>query len=136
MRREATNPPGPAWYGFPYPAHPLAARRIGLARYEVLAEKIRETLEAAIRAGGSTLRDFVGGFGHPLHRQRGAPGDSRAAHEAVQDRLASNRAVAERNGWTSFSLERSGGMGPLRLWGVPPSREDRDIVPDALPRQD
>jgi formamidopyrimidine-DNA glycosylase len=41
----------------------LAARRIGLARYEVLAEKIRETLEAAIRAGGSTLRDFVGGDG-------------------------------------------------------------------------
>src|SRR5688572_9544743 len=41
----------------------LPAKRIGLARYELLAEKIRETLEAAIQAGGSTLRDFVGGDG-------------------------------------------------------------------------
>jgi formamidopyrimidine-DNA glycosylase len=29
----------------------------------VLAAKIRETLEAAIQAGGSTLRDYVGGDG-------------------------------------------------------------------------
>jgi formamidopyrimidine-DNA glycosylase len=41
----------------------LRAKRIGLARYDLLAEKIRETLEAAIQAGGSTLRDFVGGDG-------------------------------------------------------------------------
>ena len=41
----------------------LPARRIGLARYKVLAEKIRETLEAAIASGGSTLRDYVGGDG-------------------------------------------------------------------------
>ena len=39
------------------------ARRIGLARYELLVEKVRETLEAAIQAGGSTLRDYVGGDG-------------------------------------------------------------------------
>ena len=39
------------------------ARRIGRERYDILAEKIRETLEAAIRAGGSTLRDYVGGDG-------------------------------------------------------------------------
>ena len=43
----------------------LPAHRIGRARYDVLAEKIRETLEAAIRAGGSTLRDL---------RRRGRPG--------------------------------------------------------------
>jgi len=36
-----------------------AASRIGLARYEKLAQAIRETLAAAIRQGGSTLRDFV-----------------------------------------------------------------------------
>jgi formamidopyrimidine-DNA glycosylase len=36
------------------------AHRIGLARYEKLAEAIRETLAAAIEQGGSTLRDFVG----------------------------------------------------------------------------
>ena len=41
----------------------LPARRIGRARYDTLAEKIRETLEAAIQAGGSTLRDYVGGDG-------------------------------------------------------------------------
>lgn len=40
--------------------HPkTSASRIGLARYEKLAQAIRETLEAAIRQGGSTLRDFV-----------------------------------------------------------------------------
>jgi formamidopyrimidine-DNA glycosylase len=36
-----------------------AARRIGLARYEKLAAAIRETLQAAIEQGGSSLRDFV-----------------------------------------------------------------------------
>lgn len=41
----------------------LAARRIARARYDVLVIKIRETLEAAIQAGGSTLRDYVGGDG-------------------------------------------------------------------------
>jgi formamidopyrimidine-DNA glycosylase len=41
----------------------LPARRIGRSRYHVLAQKVRETLEAAIQAGGSTLRDFVGGDG-------------------------------------------------------------------------
>jgi formamidopyrimidine-DNA glycosylase len=39
------------------------ARRIGLARYDLLVAKVRETLEAAIQAGGSTLRDYVGGDG-------------------------------------------------------------------------
>lgn len=36
------------------------AHRIGLARYEKLAQAIRETLAAAIEQGGSTLRDFIG----------------------------------------------------------------------------
>jgi formamidopyrimidine-DNA glycosylase len=39
------------------------ARRIGLARYQLLADKIRETLNLAIDAGGSSLRDYVGGDG-------------------------------------------------------------------------
>ena len=39
------------------------AQRIGRDRYRVLAGKIRETLEAAIEAGGSTLRDYVGSDG-------------------------------------------------------------------------
>ncbi len=37
----------------------LPARRIGLARYAVLVDKIRETLAEAIDAGGSSLRDYV-----------------------------------------------------------------------------
>lgn len=41
----------------------LPARRIGRARYDALVLHLRETLEAAIRAGGSTLRDYVGGDG-------------------------------------------------------------------------
>lgn len=36
------------------------AHRIGLARYERLAQAIREILAAAIEQGGSTLKDFVG----------------------------------------------------------------------------
>lgn len=35
------------------------AYRIGIDRYEKLAQAIRETLAAAIEQGGSTLRDFV-----------------------------------------------------------------------------
>ncbi len=41
--------------------HPkTAAGRISLVRYRRLAEAIRETLAAAIRQGGSSLRDFIG----------------------------------------------------------------------------
>lgn len=36
------------------------ARRIGLARYEKLAQSIRDVLAEAIVQGGSTLRDFIG----------------------------------------------------------------------------
>jgi formamidopyrimidine-DNA glycosylase len=40
--------------------HPKTpAHRIGLARYEKLAQAIREILLAAIEQGGSTLRDFL-----------------------------------------------------------------------------
>jgi hypothetical protein len=45
-----------------------------------------------------------------LIARRGAPGDSQAAHDA------------------------SAGLGRLRLWGVPPSSEDREVVPDWVPR--
>ncbi len=44
--------------------HPAApAGSLGPTRCERLVTAIRETLEDAIRAGGSTLRDFVGGDG-------------------------------------------------------------------------
>ena len=46
--------------------HPFRqAGRIGLERYRILAKAIREVLEAAIRQGGTTLRDFVSSDGKP-----------------------------------------------------------------------
>jgi formamidopyrimidine-DNA glycosylase len=42
-----------------------AAGRVSLARYEVLAEEIKQVLTYAIGEGGTTLRDFVGGDGKP-----------------------------------------------------------------------
>jgi len=51
--------------------NPLRAiGRIGLDRYERLARNIKEVLERAIRAGGSTLRDFVGSDGNPGYFQQ------------------------------------------------------------------
>ena len=46
-----------------------AAGRIALGRFERLAREIRVTLERALAAGGSTLRDFVGSDGAPGHFQ-------------------------------------------------------------------
>ena len=46
--------------------HPLTpARRLSLERCAALSRAIKETLRQAIRAGGSSLRDFVGADGHP-----------------------------------------------------------------------
>jgi len=46
--------------------HPAApARRLSAERCERLAGAIRETLDDALRAGGSTLRDYVGAGGEP-----------------------------------------------------------------------
>lgn len=47
-----------------------AANRIGIARYEKLAQAIRETLAAAIEQGGSTLRDFMAADGQPGYFQQ------------------------------------------------------------------
>ena len=46
-----------------------AAQRIGVTRYRLLAGNIRETLGAAIRAGGSSLRDFRDAYGSEGHFQ-------------------------------------------------------------------
>lgn len=46
--------------------HPIRrANRISVNRYELLANSIRETIDAAIAFGGTTLRDFVNGSGSP-----------------------------------------------------------------------
>jgi formamidopyrimidine-DNA glycosylase len=42
-----------------------AAGRISRQRYDALAAAIRAVLEKAIKAGGTTLRDFYGGDGEP-----------------------------------------------------------------------
>jgi formamidopyrimidine-DNA glycosylase len=47
-----------------------AGGRISRARYAKLVAAVRETLEAAIRAGGSTLRDFVHADGSPGYFQQ------------------------------------------------------------------
>jgi hypothetical protein len=59
-------------------------------------------------------------------------GGAWAAHEAVVDRLAVNRRMAEARGWTSCALERAGGMGRLTVWGVPPGDCERHPIPDWL----
>lgn len=51
--------------------HPLTpAGRLGPQRCARLAAAIHDTLNAAIAAGGSTLRDFVGGDGQPGYFQQ------------------------------------------------------------------
>jgi formamidopyrimidine-DNA glycosylase len=47
-----------------------AAGGIGKCRYQRLVAALRETLDAAIQAGGSTLRDFVGGDGRAGYFQQ------------------------------------------------------------------
>jgi formamidopyrimidine-DNA glycosylase len=42
-----------------------AAGRVARHRYEALASAIRDVLSRAIKAGGTTLRDFYGGDGEP-----------------------------------------------------------------------
>ena len=50
--------------------HPSrAAGRLSRERWDRLARSIRQTLERALAAGGSTLRDFVGGDGRPGYFQ-------------------------------------------------------------------
>ena len=42
-----------------------AAGRITRTRYDLLARQVKSVLRAAIKEGGTTLRDFVGGDGRP-----------------------------------------------------------------------
>lgn len=48
----------------------IAAGRIGLERCEKLAQAIKQTLKLAIKAGGSSLRDFVNSDGNPGYFQQ------------------------------------------------------------------
>ena len=48
-----------------------SAGRVSAARYDRLADAVRVTLNRAIRAGGSTLRDYVAADGRPGYFQTG-----------------------------------------------------------------
>lgn len=48
----------------------LAAGKLGIARCAKLVDAIRTTLNSAIQAGGSTLRDFVNATGNPGYFQQ------------------------------------------------------------------
>ena len=51
--------------------HPRrAAGRVARHRYAALADAIRDVLEKAIKAGGTTLRDFYGGDGEAGYFQQ------------------------------------------------------------------
>ena len=66
----------------------IAAGRIGMARYEKLVQAVKQILQLAIEAGGSSLRDFVNSDGNPGYFQqqswvygRGGEGCKKCDHE-------------------------------------------------------
>ena len=71
---------------------------------------------------------------HSLIATGRAEGDSHLVHLAIVERLAANQRVAESQGWTALALERVAGMGRLRLSGLPPEAQRREVVPDWAPR--
>ncbi len=80
--------------------HPSTmAGRLSRTRCERLAVQIRSTLEAAIAAGGSSLRDFVDGQGNPGYFQQsyfvyGRPGSPcRTCGHAIRIMRQGNRAT-------------------------------------------
>lgn len=48
----------------------IAAGRIGMTRYEKLVQAVKQILQLAIEAGGSSLRDFVNSDGNPGYFQQ------------------------------------------------------------------
>jgi hypothetical protein len=65
-----------------------------------------------------------------IARGRNKHGNAWTAHTAVLDRLAANRLRAESTGWSALAIERDGGLGRLRLFGVAPASHLRAEVPD------
>lgn len=79
-----------------HPARPAA--RVSRARLERLCDEIRHVLEDALRSGGTTLRDFVGGDGQPgyfrqslaVYERDGQP--CQACGTAIRRRVLGQRA--------------------------------------------
>jgi formamidopyrimidine-DNA glycosylase len=79
--------------------HPLrAAGRISLPRYERLVETVRQVLEAPIRQGGTTLRDFTapdsqpGYFAQDLQVYERAGQPCRICGDSIRRRVIGQRA--------------------------------------------
>lgn len=65
-----------------------------------------------------------------ISTSRAGVGGRRTAYVAIHYGLAANRRGAESAGWTACALARDGGMGRLRMFGVPPGESGRAEVPD------
>jgi hypothetical protein len=65
-----------------------------------------------------------------IARSRAGLGGSKEAHAAIVLRLGANRRTAEAQGWTACGFARDGGMGRLRMLGVPPGGVEPTEVPD------
>ena len=74
-----------------HPARP--AGRVSLARYERLVTEIKAVLSAAIRSGGTTLRDFVGGDRKPGYFRQSLSVYEREGEPCLQSGHAIRRRV-------------------------------------------
>ncbi len=73
------------------------AGRISLARYEALVEQIRQVMNEALKAGGTTLRDFTGGDGKPGYFQQQLQVYGRGGQPCQQcDRPLQQRVIGQR----------------------------------------
>jgi hypothetical protein len=77
-----------------------------------------------------TVLDGLHARADEIAASRAGLGGSRHAHAAVLDRLGANRRSAEAQGWTACAFARDGGMGRLRMLGMPPGGVARTEVPD------
>lgn len=131
--REPGREPAP----LPMPPRPIT-------QPEVAVELVTATPRASTRADKTNVIPFPE---RPMNRvpmsldklyarfdalSEGRDGADRgwSIHAAILERLAANMREAEDRGWTSCALERAGGMGRLRAFGVNPGEPQRRVIPD------
>ncbi len=88
--------------------HPQrAAGRVSLARLSRLSKGIKQTLQCAIDAGGTTLRDFVREDGHPGYfRHHLQVYDQEGAHCPRCHGLIQRRVIAQRSSYFCTRCQR------------------------------
>ncbi|MCK2089833.1 bifunctional DNA-formamidopyrimidine glycosylase/DNA-(apurinic or apyrimidinic site) lyase [Thauera aromatica] len=103
--------------------HPLEpAGRLGPQRCARLVAAVRETLCAAIAAGGSTLRDFVGGDGRPGYFQQQYAVYGRGGEPCPQCGAAIHRVVSgQRATFFCPHCQRQRGAGAHEKGGPKPA---------------